>query len=71
MYYASIENAGTYLSVQDMENAANVGLFAVLRIFSERMYAYMEKTQRDIKIYISVNNNANFNFIKILFIYTI
>jgi hypothetical protein len=47
MYYASIENAGTYLSVQDMENAANVGLFAVLRIFSERMYAYMEKTQRD------------------------
>jgi hypothetical protein len=44
-----------------MENAANVGLFAVLRIFSERIYAYMVKTQRDswrireyaIKMYIS------------------
>ncbi len=33
-----------------MENTANVGLFAVHRIFSkyaERIYAYMEKTQRD------------------------
>jgi hypothetical protein len=33
-----------------MENTANLGLFAVHRIFSkyaERIYAYMDKTQRD------------------------
>ncbi len=50
---------GMYLSVYRecaesiqvyMEYTANVGLFAVHRIFSkyaERIYAYMEKTQRD------------------------
>jgi hypothetical protein len=33
-----------------MENTANVGLFAVHRIvseYAERIYAYMDKTQRD------------------------
>ncbi len=33
-----------------MENTANVGLFVVHRIdseYAERIYAYMEKTQRD------------------------
>ncbi len=62
-----------------MEKTANVGLFAVHRIvseYAERIYAHMEKTQRDswrirrIRqenkiVYISVNNKTNFNLLKI------
>jgi hypothetical protein len=64
----------------NMENTANVGLFAVHRIFfkyAERIYAYVEKTQRDSKLskrhksaYISVNNDTNFKQTYILSIYT-
>ncbi len=39
-----------------MENAANLGLFVAHKIVSndaERIYAYMEKTQREIKLRIS------------------
>jgi hypothetical protein len=67
-----------------MENTANVGLFAVHRIFSkyaERIYAYMEKTKETLGVfslyakrhksaYISVNNNTNFKKIYSLSIYT-
>jgi hypothetical protein len=36
-----------------MENTGNLGLFAVNKIvseYAERIYAYMEKTQRDTKL---------------------
>ncbi len=49
-----------------------------LIVFGEyvgRIYAYMEMTQRGswriISVYISVNNNTNLNFLKILSNYTI
>jgi hypothetical protein len=68
-----------------MEKTANVGLFAVHRIvseYAERIYVYMEKTQRDswrirrIRqenkiVYISVNIPDEFLFVKDFFIHTI
>jgi len=39
-----------------MENTANLGLFAVHKIvseYAETIYAYMEKTPRDTKLWIS------------------
>ena len=49
------------------KNMANLGLFAVHKIvseYTERIYAYMEKTPRDKTVNISFNNNMNFIFLR-------
>ncbi len=69
----------TYLSIHGKYGECSVACGTRnLSEYAERIYAYMEKTQRDswrlhqeTIVYISVNNNTNINFLKILFIYTI
>ena len=50
-----------------MENTANLELFAVHKFFSE--YAEREDAKRYKIVYVSFNNNTNFNFLDSFFLH--